>query len=246
MIRALIVEDEALAREGLRMLLAREPDVELVGEAANAPDAVARILAERPDLLLLDVQIPGGDGFEVLERVAHAHLPEVIFVTAYDRHALRAFDVNALDYLLKPVRDERFSEAIERARRELATTDERAGPARLTAMLDARLPAAPNRVAVREGGRYVLVKLDDVEWIRSAANYVELHLGSRMHLLRATLRDMEARLDGRRFVRIHRTLIVDTTRIDVIEPTDGGDFVVVLADGTRLPMSRTHRASLLP
>jgi two-component system LytT family response regulator len=184
------------------MWLSQEPDVSVAGEAGTPAEAVALVLRERPDLLFLDVQMPDGDGFDVLEGIGGEHLPEVIFVTAHERHALRAFDLAALDFLLKPVREERFRTALDRARRELARGEAREGPARLSALLDhvraAREPGGPRRIerfAVRLRDRFVIVPASDVVWIGAAANYAELHLAGATHLVRATMAELEAGLD---------------------------------------------------
>jgi two-component system LytT family response regulator len=250
MIRTVIVDDEPLARDGLRLRLGREPDVELVAEAAGGDEAVEAIRRLEPDLVFLDVQMPGCDGFQVIERIADAHLPVIVFVSAFDRHAVRAFDVHALDYLLKPVEDDRFAEAMRRARRELELGTERGSPARLSSLLDQIAPAPGaggplTRFVVRRGQRFVLVNAAEVRWIRSAGNYAELHTAQATHLVRTTLSELERRLDPRQFARVHRTVIVRIDEVAEIEPTPAGDFELVLREGTRLPMSRTHRGRLL-
>jgi two-component system LytT family response regulator len=249
-IRALIVDDEPLAREGLRMRLQRESDIELVGEARGADEAVEMITRLRPDLVLLDVQMPGGDGFEVLERIAGEHLPEIVFVTAFEEHAVRAFEVNALDYLLKPVEEERFGQALARARGELALGAERRSGHRLASLLEG-MPGSSaagrslQRFVARDRGRYVLVRVDQVRWIKAEGNYVALHTGRGSYLVRGSLRELEARLDPQRFARIHRSAIVNLDVVDSVVPTDAGDFQVVLDDGARIPMSRTYRERVL-
>jgi len=247
-IRALIVDDEPLAREGLRLRLEREVDVEIVAEAASGEEAVAAILGLEPDLVLLDVQMPGCDGFQVLERVAERHLPEVIFVTAHDRHAVRAFEVNALDYLLKPIEEERWLEAMSRARRELGLGRDRGMPERLSALLDERRPnqdRAVRRLVAHERGRFVLVRPDDIHWARSAGNYVEVRTDRGVFLVRSTLAALEGDLDTARFVRVHRTAIVDLDRVREIQPNENGDFELLLEGGIRIPMSRTYRERVL-
>lgn len=253
MIRVAIVDDEPVAREGLRLWLAREADMTVVGEAGHPADAVAMVLRERPDLLFLDVQMPDGDGFDVIEAIGGEHLPEVIFVTAHEQHALRAFDVAALDFLLKPVQEERFLTALARARQELARGEAREGPARLTALLDhvrgGRGAAGPRRIerfAVRTRDRFVIVPVAEVRWIASAANYAELHLAGATHLVRATLAEIEAGLDPECFARIHRSTLVRVDCVREVIPSAHGDFDVVLDDGATLRMSRRFRSSLLP
>jgi two-component system, LytTR family, response regulator len=253
MIRAVIVDDEPLAREGLRLRLAREPDIELVAEAADGNHAVRAIRELRPDLVFLDVQMPGLDGFDVLERIAEVHLPEVVFVTAHDQHALRAFDVYALDYLLKPYTEERFAATLERARTELARHAERVHPGRIGALLEERAAdghSGPRkwleRLSVRTRNHYVLLRVHEVRWFEASANYIEVFARDRSWLLRGTMRDLERRLDPERFARIHRSTIVNLERVRELKPDEHGDFLVTLDDGTALRMSRTYRDRVLP
>ena len=252
MIRVVLVDDEPVAREGLRLWLERESDIEIVGEAGTPSEAIALVLRERPDLLFLDVQMPEADGFAVLEAISLAHLPEVVFVTAHERHALRAFDVSALDFLLKPVREERFRAALAKARLELSRGEAREGPARLSALLDhLRAPAGPSgsrrleRFAVRTRDRFVIVLAADVEWIGAAGNYAELHVADATHLVRATMAELEAGLDPARFARIHRGTLVRLDRVREVVPATHGDYDVVLRDGTVLKMSRRYRGGVL-
>ncbi|HEX7048784.1 MAG TPA: LytTR family DNA-binding domain-containing protein [Longimicrobiales bacterium] len=260
-IRALIVDDEPLAREMVRARLESEPDVEIVGEAEDGPAAVAAITALRPDIVFLDIQMPEMDGFEVLERTAAHHLPIIVFVTAYDEYALRAFDVHALDYLLKPFTAERFARAMRRARHEAMRSDAavRRALARLLDSRDAGSADAADcgrtaganaasgparRFVVKRRDSYLLVKADDLVWIEAAGDYVRLHCDGESHLLRATMADMEARLDAARFRRIHRSAIVNLDRVAEIRPADGGAYTVVLEGGTTLRMSRGYRDNL--
>lgn len=249
--RVLLIDDEPLAREGLRIWLAKETDVEIVGEAGSSSEAVAMILRERPDVLFLDVQMPEGDGFSILEAVGGEHLPEVIFITAHERHALRAFDLAAIDFLLKPVREERFRVALDRARRECARGEHREGPARLTALLDhvrgasIEAPRRIERFAVRTRDRFIIVPAHEVRWIGAAANYAELHLAEGTHLVRATMAELEAGLDPHAFARIHRGTLVRVECVREVIPSSHGDFDVVLEDGTVLRMSRRFRGRLL-
>jgi two-component system LytT family response regulator len=252
-IRTVLVDDEPLAREGLRLWLASEPDVRVVGEAGSLAEAREVVLRERPDLLFLDVQMPEGNGFDVIEAVGDEHLPEVIFVTAHEKHALRAFDLAALDFLLKPVREERFRTALDRARHELARGEAREGPGRLTALLD-HLRGGPRpdgtrrieRFAVRTRDRFVIVPASEVLWIGSAANYAELHVAGATHLVRATMAELEAGLDPARFARIHRGTLVRLDCVREVVPASHGDYDVVLADGAVLKLSRRFRSRLLP
>jgi two-component system LytT family response regulator len=251
-IRTVLVDDEPVAREGLRLWLAREPDVTVVGEAGSPADAIALILRERPDLVFLDVQMPEADGFTVLEAVSHEHLPEVVFVTAHERHALKAFDVSALDFLLKPVREERFRAALGKARAELARGEASESPAKLSALLD-RVRGASGadgvrrieRFAVRTRDRFIIVPAGDVHWIGAAGNYAELHVGAATHLVRTTLAELEAGLDPACFARIHRGTLVRLESVREVVPATHGDYDVVLVDGTVLKMSRRFSARLL-
>jgi two-component system LytT family response regulator len=258
-IRTLIVDDEPLARQGLRVRLDREPDVEIVGEATDGPAAVEAIVTLRPHLVFLDVQMPGYDGFEVLARIADRHLPRVVFVTAYDRYALRAFVVHALDYLLKPIAHRRLQEALRRARAEVVKAPEPESADRFRTMLDARLPsptssaAEPNRgvgayaarITVRAGERYVLLRTADIDWIEASANYVRLHAGDREFQIRTTMADLERRLDPAQFTRIHRSAMVNVDRIVSLAPDFHGDFLVVLKTGLTLKLSRGYRDRLM-
>lgn len=246
-IRALVVDDEPLARERVCDLLAREADVRVVGECANGREAVEVIERERPDLVFLDVQMPELDGFGVLERVAPARLPFVIFVTAYDEYAVKAFEVHALDYVLKPFDRERFREALERARREIARSGEDGAiEGRLLALLQDLADRKPHldRLVIKSGGRVSFLRTEDVDWIEAAGNYVELHVGRDSHLLRETMNKLESRLDPQRFLRIHRRLIVNVERIRQLEGVTHGEYVVVLKDGTKLSSSRGYREGL--
>lgn len=248
MIRTLLVDDEPPARAGLRVRLAGEPDIEIVGEAPDGPAAVEAILRLRPDLVFLDIQMPGMDGFDVLARAGSECLPVVVFVTAYDRYAIRAFEVHALDYLLKPYTAERLTESLERVRRELAREGGE-GPAAVAELLAAREREAgaafSGRWAVKDGERYVLLKSDELDWIEAAANYVRFHARGRAYLLRGTLSALERTLDPARFARIHRSTIVNVDRVKEIRPEWHGDFEVILSDGRMLRMSRNYRGALL-
>jgi two-component system LytT family response regulator len=245
-IRALIVEDEPLMRERLRGLLAEEPDVVCVGECANGPAAVAAITAERPDLVFLDVQMPGLDGFGVIEAVGVEQMPLTVFVTAYDRYALKAFEVQALDYLLKPFNRPRFRQALERARARLRRGKGSDVQHMLHALLEdvKATSRTPRRLVVRSENRIALLKPEDVDWVEAAGNYVRLHVGKDEHLLRGTMEAVEAQLPAGQFVRTHRSAIVNIERIRALEPTFHGDYVIELHDGTELPLSRTYRPAL--
>jgi two-component system LytT family response regulator len=249
MIRTLIVDDEPLAREGLRLLLAGEPDVEIVGEAADADEAVKMIREHGPDLLLLDVQMPGASGFDVLQRIATEPLPAVVFVSAHDQFALRAFEVHALDYLLKPPSRERLAEAVRRVR-DAARREDPAGAVAIRNLLETLggtpAPAYIERFVVRERQRYLLVPARDTIRIEAAGNYAEIHARGRTYLIRETMTELERQLDPAKFARIHRSTIVSIDHVTEIEPDGGGDFLVTLDDGTELKMTRGYRERLLP
>jgi two-component system, LytTR family, response regulator len=239
-LRALIVDDELVARRRIRRLLTAEPDIVVAGECADGASAVNAIERERPDLVFLDIQMPELDGFGVLRRIDLRELPSIVFVTAYDRYALRAFDVHAIDYLLKPFTRERFRRALGRAREQIRRRSEDPG---LSALAEAlrNPPRYLNRVGVRTSSRIVLVDLADVDWIEAADNYVRLHSQRREYLLRETLASLEQQLDPQRFARIHRSAIVQIDRIAELHPAKHGDMDVVLKTGEILTLSRTWR-----
>jgi two-component system LytT family response regulator len=245
-IRALVVDDEPLARDRVMSLLQQEEDVEVIGECHDGTQAVAAIHNQSPDLVFLDVQMPGHNGFEVIEAVGADRMPPVIFVTAYDEYALRAFEVHALDYLLKPFGRERFRETLQHARQALDRR--RAGDLgrRLLALVNdiKPEPSKLERLVVKSGGRVFFLRTDQIDWIEAAGNYVRLHLGEESHLFRETMTRMEARLDTRQFVRIHRSRIVNTDRVKELQPWFNGEYVVVLQSGTRLTLSRGYRDKL--
>jgi two-component system LytT family response regulator len=243
-IRALIVDDEPLARERIRTLLRKEPDMDVAGECGDGGRAVTLIEKERPDLVFLDVQMPEAGGFDVVEAVGAERMPVVIFVTAYDKYALRAFDVHALDYLLKPFDRQRFREALERARAHIRHAQAGELHERLLALLGDVRPAEGwrERLVVREGGRIFFLRVEEIEWIEAAGNYLRLHAGKRSHLMRATLASLAAQLDPARFARVHRSAMVNLDRLRELHPGPHGDSTLLLRDGTRLTLSRTCRA----
>jgi two-component system, LytTR family, response regulator len=240
-IHALIVDDEPLARRGIRVRLERAGDVEVIGECASGSEAVTVIRHLEPDLVFLDVQMPGLDGFDVVERVGVERMPPVVFVTAYDAHALRAFDVHALDYLLKPIDDERFDTAVERARRRVAEREVSAVGRKLAAALE---ELRPRRILIKDRGRVVILNEGDVDWVEAEGDYVRVHAAGRGHLLRETMAAMEERLDPASFARIHRSTIVNVSRIRELKPHANREFTVVLKDGTKLRLSRSYRDAL--
>ncbi len=245
-IRTLIVDDEPLARERLRKLLEQEPEIEIVGECASGPDAVAAIQKQALDLVFLDVQMPELDGFGVIAQVGSARMPLVVFVTAYDQYALKAFEVHAVDYLLKPFDRERFQVALARALERIKRQETSALSERLSTMLAELKPETkqPGRIAVKTEGRVLLVKIDDLDWIEAADNYVTLHVGKESHMLRETMNAMEQRLPAAKFMRISRSTIVNVERIQELQPMFHGDYVVILRNNARLTLSRGYRDKL--
>jgi two-component system, LytTR family, response regulator len=241
-IRTLIVDDEPLAREGMRLHLEPFEDIEVVGEGEDGPSAIDAIRTLRPDLVFLDIQMPGVDGFGVIEALAEDELPEIVFVTAFDQHALQAFEAHALDYLLKPLDEERIDLTIRRVRRRFSTPDPR-----LHDQIGELLQHVRNRerflerIVVRSAGRYVLLRTADIDWIEAASNYAQLHIGSRVYSLRETMNGLESKLDPDAFIRVHRSVIVRIDRIRELEPLVQGDYVVVLKDGTKITSSRSYR-----
>jgi two-component system LytT family response regulator len=246
-IRTLIADDEPLARERVRSLLADQPGISVVAEAHDGDQAVAQILEQQPDLVFLDVQMPKRTGFEVIQAVGADHMPAVVFVTAYDQYAIKAFDVHAVDYLLKPFDRERFEGAVDRARRHF---DAESGGAlksqlmRLVQELQPQSTPRQERLIVKTGGRLFFLRTDEVDWIEAAGNYVRLHVGKDAHLLRETMNSIEARLDPKIFLRIHRSRIVNMDRVKELHPWFNGDYAVILRDGTKLMLSRGYRDKL--
>lgn len=246
-IRALIVDDEPLARRGIKARLAASSDVSVVGECDGGRAAVESIRALAPDLIFLDVQMPEVDGFAVVESVTAARMPIVIFVTAYDSHALRAFEAHAIDYLLKPIDDARFAQALDRVRERVRDRAAGALAKQLSALLAdvTRTGAAPlDRVAVRDRGRLVLLDPRDIEWVAADGDYLRISASARSYLVRETLTAMEARLPASRFARIHRSSIVNVAHIAALEPLPNREFLVVLRDGSRLRSSRSYEDRL--
>lgn len=239
--RALIVDDEPLARQRIRQLLKDEADVEVAGEAGNGLDAVRLIEELQPDLVFLDVQMPEMDGFGVVDSIGVDRMPATLFVTAYDQHAVRAFEVHALDYLLKPFDRERFQKALERVR------EWRGKPGRAPQPFDSLLAEirkerpTPDRFMVRSGERYVLLKASAIQWIEAEDNYVRLHVEGESHLMRQTMAGILERLDDKQFRRIHRSAIVNLDFVRELQSWTGGDMLVLMRDGTKLTLSRTYR-----
>ncbi|HZI64140.1 MAG TPA: LytTR family DNA-binding domain-containing protein [Thermoanaerobaculia bacterium] len=245
-IRALIVDDEPLARLRLRQLVEAEPGIELIGEATDGREGVDAVRELQPDLVFLDVQMPELDGFGMVEELGVGDLPAVVFVTAYDQHALRAFEVNAVDYLLKPFDRDRFRRAVERARQHLAARGGSLAREQLLSLLDDLKGGSRyvERLVVRTSGRVIFVKTADIDWVEAAGNYLRLHVGSESYLIRDTMAAMEARLDPRQFVRVHRSTLVNLERVKELQPLFHGEYAVLLTNGARLTLSRGYRDRL--
>ena len=244
-LRVLIADDEPLIRLGIRRALEAMPGITVAGECGAVADVVASIERDAPDLVVLDVQMPGGTGLDVVRTLGPSRMPPVIFVTAFDAYAVQAFEVNAVDYVLKPFDPERLQAAVERARARVDGDGTQALAARLQALLAAHDHAPPeravDRLVVRSGERFDLVPVDSVDWIESADNYVHLHCGSARHVLAETLTSLERRLDPRRFLRIHRSRMVNRSRVVAVHVLLGGAYELELRDGTRLTSGRNYR-----
>ena len=252
-IRTLIVDDEPLARRNLRVLLEKDPQIEILDECRNGREAVKAINTLSPDLLFLDIQMPEMDGFDVLERAGPEHIQAIIFVTAFDQYALKAFDVHALDYLLKPFDDERFANAMKRAKSQIEAREINKLGKRLLALLEERDSERKGsiqqkdyltRLMIKVSGRVMLLKVEEIDFIEADGNYAKLYVGRKAHLLREKMHDLEGQLDPAKFVRIHRSTIVNLDRIKEMHPHFNGDYIVVLEDGRQLRLSRTRREHL--
>jgi two-component system, LytTR family, response regulator len=254
-IRTLIVDDEPLARRGLELRLNHHPDIDIVGEAANGREAFHAISALKPDLMFLDVQMPGVDGFELLRAVPATLMPLTVFVTAYDQYALAAFAASALDYLLKPVEDARLDQALDRAREQLAKRAASDQCERLLKLI-ATLSNSPGlsladavsgetqksgKLAIKDGQRIVRVDIEAIQWIDAAGDYMCIHAGADTHVLRATMHELEQRLDPRRFQRVHRSTIVNLARVKEMRPHLNGEYFLVLDSGHQLKLSRSYK-----
>jgi two-component system LytT family response regulator len=251
-IRTLLVDDEEIARRGLRVRLERASDIEIVGECQNGLEAIDAINLLSPDLVFLDVQMPELSGFDVLRSVRPQSTPHVVFVTAFDQYAVRAFEVHALDYLLKPIDDERFAAALRHAREVMLGTRDGAYARQFAAAIaslarSGALPADPlgsDRLAIPTGDRMMIIRLADIDWIQASDNYVCIHVGKKSWLLRETISALEQRLTPKGFARIHRSTIVNAQRVTELRSLPNGEFAVVLADGTTLRLSRSYRTAL--
>jgi two-component system LytT family response regulator len=240
-IRTLVVDDEPIARARVVSLLKQEHDIEVVGECANGQQAMSAIESTSPDLLFLDIQMPEVNGLDLARTIQSSGTPAVVFVTAYDEYALRAFEVHALDFLLKPFSAERFRSALGHAREQVSQRRKGAEPS-MTAP-DRRI-ARPNRLMIKSGGRIHFVRMTDIDWCEAQGNYVRVHVGSQEHLVRDTMSHLESELDQQQFVRIHRSTIVNVDRIQEMQSSFNGEYVVLLRTGTRLTLSRGYREIL--
>ena len=245
-IRTLIVDDEKLAREKVVRLLEGVKEIEIVGKCANGLEAVSFIEEELPDLVFLDIEMPGLGGFEVLRRVSNVSLPIFVFVTAYGEFAVKAFEVNAIDYLLKPFDRSRLLTAVEKVKAQLESTTPKDRERKILSLLE-NLNSENKfieRLLVKESGKMILIKTKEVDWIEAAGNYVKLHIGKSAYMLRETMKRLENKLNPEKFVRIHRSTLVNIDRIIELHPLFSGDYSVILNDKTELPMSRNYQKSL--
>ena len=249
-IRTIIADDERLARRKLRILLGSEPQVEVVAECPNGRQTVSAIRSFRPDILLLDIQMPDLNGFDVLGEISSDEMPQVIFTSAYDQYAIRAFEAHALDYLLKPFDQDRLHAAIERASLEIRKSKDQEFTNRVLELLSTvksqkkPTPEFEDRLAIRTNGRVVFLNLDEIHWVEAAANYVRLNTAKDSYLFRETISRISDRLNPADFVRIHRSMIVNVRRIKELIPVNSGEYVVVLNSGKELSCSRGYRANL--
>ncbi|HEY0544807.1 MAG TPA: LytTR family DNA-binding domain-containing protein [Pyrinomonadaceae bacterium] len=252
-IRTLIVDDESLARRTIRDLLADDPQIEIIGECGSGLEAVNFIREQPPDLLFLDIQMPGMNGFDALSRIEVERIPAIIFVTAFDHYALKAFEVHALDYLLKPFSDQRFEEALKQAKSHIEMREinrlsqslltllgERAG----SEAVEVKRKSFLTRFMIRSSGRVAFIKATDVDWIAADDYYIKLHVGNKSHLLRLSMNELEEKLDPKSFLRIHRSTIINFERVKELQQHPNGEYVVVLKDGTELKLSRSRRERL--
>ena len=246
-IRVMVVDDEPLAREGLVELLETHPAIDVVGAFGDGPSALAGIESAVPDALFVDVQMPGMSGFELVESLEVDPFPAIVFATAYDEYAIRAFEVNAVDYLLKPVSRARLAQTVERVRAHTRGRGDADYRAKIVSLLDRVAPdraQGVGRLIVREVGQIIVVPTRDVDWIEGADYYAKLHVADRVHMLRETLGSLEQRLDARRFLRVHKSAIVNLTRVRAVESHVRGEGIAVLTDGTRLKVTRARRDEL--
>jgi len=245
MLRVLVADDQPMARERLVSLLSAEPGVQVAGTAASGPEAIDCIRSASPDLVFLDLQMPGMDGFKVIEVIGVDRMPATVFVTAYDEYAVRAFEVHALDYLLKPFGRQRFQSALERARRHLERERQGEMAGRLAELLrTGRQEPTGERLLVKSGGRVSFVDVESIDWVEAEGNYVRIYAGAQVHLMRETMSGLIGKIGPHRFFRIHRSRIVNIKRVKELLIAGGGDYQVVLFDGTKLGLSRLYRDAL--
>lgn len=244
--RIVIADDEPLARKRIKSLLADIPDAEVVAECANGREAVEAIRAHAPDLIFLDIQMPELDGFAVLQQIGGVPAPSIIFVTAFDQYAIRAFEVHALDYLLKPFDRDRFNRSLQRARDDMARGQVAITQAQLEALLADLRPAArvEERILIKEAGRAILLPASEIDWVESAGNYITIHAAGQSHMLRETMKGIGERLDQHAFRRIHRNIIVNISRVKELRTMGKGEYILKLRDGTKLAVSRRYRRNL--
>ncbi len=245
-IRVLVIDDEALARERACQLLKADPDIEIIGQCGDGQTAVETISREQPDLVLLDVQMPELDGFAVVEAIGADKMPAVIFITAHEKFAIKAFDVHAIDYVLKPYDRERFTTALARAKDRLSHSKSGELQTRMNALLGElkTQPKTANRLVVKTEGRVLLLKSEDVDWVEAADNYIILHVGADNHMLRETMTSIETRLPAGKFVRVNRSTIVNLDRVKELQPLFHGEYVILLRTGAKLTLSRGYREKL--
>ncbi|MBX7152132.1 LytTR family transcriptional regulator DNA-binding domain-containing protein [bacterium] len=241
-LRTILSDDEPLALDVLRLLLQAEPDVDIVAECSNGFETVTAILEKKPDVLFLDIRMPDLDGFGVIQTVGVSRMPVTVFVTAFDQYALRAFEAHALDYLLKPFDPSRFRDTLERVRKQVRQQSS-VIEQKLESLLQTtdKHPAALERLVIKESGRIYFVKTDEIDWVEASGSYVTLHCGRQKHLLHQTLTRLEEQLDTSKFVRIHRSTIVNIERIKELKPHFNGEYFIFLSNGARLKLSRSYK-----
>jgi len=239
------VDDESLARERIREMLEGDPEIEIVGDCANGKEAIQAISKLKPDLIFLDVEMPGIDGFQVLQSLETAEMPVVIFVTAYDQYAVRAFDTFALDYLLKPFDRERFERSVRRAKTQLLKISDSMNERILSALEQIKTrPVHLERLVIKMNGHVFFIKAAEIDWLEAEGNYVRLHSGKESYLLRDTISALEAQLDPKQFLRVHRSAIVNIDRIQELQPWFHGEYRIILREGVQLTLSRSYREKL--
>jgi len=246
-VKILIVDDEPVARRRVRRFLKKEPGIEIVGEPGDGKEAVLAILEKKPDLVFLDVQMPELDGFDVIETIGIDQMPQIVFVTAYDQYTLRAFDVNAVDYLLKPFEQNRFKKALDRALKQIELKKNRGFSDQLKKLLEdlRKKQHYLERLVIKEGGKIFFLRTDEIEWIESAGNYVNLHAGDESYMMRETMKNMESKLDPGKFARISRSNIVNKEYIKEIQKWFGGDQLIILKNGSQLTLNRRYSEKVL-